>query len=357
MAYDIGPRLMAQLDQATLDIAALRPQVPARERERDRLQFAWDRLVARLAEVQREVVATERELEATHDRLEQLAIDAYTQGTSARVSAAVGSLFSANDLVDASRDMVIIDRYGTQENDLAQDYEEQKRELEARVALMQEQRVDVRGRLDAAISAYDDAVRALQDAQSLHEEARLGLVRFHELAVNSASPILGPNRLTPEDLAAFVRNSGHEPQLSVSIDELARLFIEESEAEGVRGDVMWAQSILETGWFGYEGSMVERHDNNFAGIGACDSCTRGLVFPDARTGVRAQVQALKIYVDDEYGPDNAKFPIIRPGMLRLGFRGDVHSWWDLTGRWATARNYGPRVYDIYLQMVAFARQR
>jgi hypothetical protein len=81
------------------------------------------------------------------------------------------------------------------------------------------------------------------------------------------------------------------------------------------------------------------------------------VFPDARTGVRAQVQGLKIYVDPSYGTDTAAHPIIRPGMLKLGFRGDVHSWWDLTGRWATARNYGPRVYDLYLQMVAFAVAR
>jgi hypothetical protein len=102
--------------------------------------------------------------------------------------------------------------------------------------------------------------------------------------------------------------------------------------------------------------MVERLDNNFAGIGACDSCSHGFVYPDARTGVRMQIQLLKIYVDPDFGPDTAKHPVVRPSSLKLGFRGKVHSWFDLTGRWATARNYGPRVYDIYMQMVAFSER-
>jgi hypothetical protein len=348
---------MAQLDQAKLDIETLRPQVPELQRARDRLQRAWDRLVAHLAETEAKVNEAKRELAATRDRLQQLAADAYTQGTPARVSAAVGSFLSANDVVDASRDMLIIERYGSQQDDVASGYERAKRELEREMRAIEHERVDLRGRLDEAIAAFDTTSRALTDAQDRYKDAQDGIERFQRLAVNSASPILGPNQLTASDLAAFVVEFGHHPHLSVPIDELARMYIEESTEEGVRGDVAWAQSILETGWFGYEGSMVDRFDNNFAGIGACDSCSHGLVFPDARTGVRVQMQALKIYVDPDYGPDNAAHEIIRPRMLRLGFRGDVHSWFDLTGTWATARNYGPRVYDIYMKMVEFAHNR
>jgi hypothetical protein len=357
MPMDAGPTIATQLRESRAALRALRGVVPARRRERDVLQVAWDRLVVRLADAQADIEVAKRELEATHDRLADLAVNAYTQGTPARMSAAVSSLLTADDVVGASRDLLLIEQYGAQEQDLATQYERQKRELERDVRVMEQQRVDVRGRLDVAIAAYDDAVRARDDARAQYAQAQVDLVRFHQLAVNSASPILGPNRLTAEDLAAFVRASGHRPQLSVPIEDLARMFIEESAAEGVRGDVAWAQSILETGWFGYKGSMVERHDNNFAGIGACDSCSRGLVFPDARTGVRAQVQGLKIYVDDEYGPRTAAHDIIRPGMLRLGFRGEVQSWWDLSGTWATARGYGRRVYDIYLQMVEHASTR
>jgi hypothetical protein len=266
-------------------------------------------------------------------------------------------VFSADDAIDAGRDLALIDRYGAREDELATEYEVQKREYERELDRMEEQRIALRAKLDAAEAAYDGAVNAYRNARQQRLEARQGLKRFHELAVNSASPILGPNRLTADDLAAFVVAHHDEPALTVPIRELAQLYIEESTDEHVRGDVAWAQSILETGWFGFKGSMVEREDNNFAGIGACDSCERGLVFPDARTGVRVQMQLLRTYVDPEYGPKTAKHEIIRPRTLKLGFRGDVKTWFDLTGRWATARNYGPRVYDIYLQMVEFAQER
>jgi hypothetical protein len=357
MAAGSGTALMTQLEAARANIARLRQEVPTRKATRDRLQRMWARLLDRLDEREADLRETKRELAATKDRLSQLAVDAYTQGASSRVGIALSSMFSANDIVDAGRDLALIDQYGSREDELATDYEEQRREYERDLDRMQAQRVDLRGRLDAAEAKYDGAVHAYETAKLLRLEAREGLKRFHVLAVNSASPILGPNRLTAGDLAAFVLETGHRPKVSVPIEELARLFIQESAQEHVRGDVAWAQSILETGWFGYKGSMVERHDNNFAGIGACDSCQRGLVFPDARTGVRAQVQALKIYADADYGPENAAHEIIRPGMLDLGFRGDADSWFDLTGTWATARNYGPRVYDIYLQMVEFARAR
>jgi exonuclease VII small subunit len=356
MAYDAGIKLIDQLEAAKNDLKVLRPAVPQRRRERDRVQRSWDRLAAKLADTREQVDERQRDLRATHDRLQQLAADAYTQGTPARMNAAVASLVNANDLVDASRNFLIVDRYGHQQDDLAVRYEREKRELEREVRQMEAERVDMRRRLDTAIDRYNATVEAFNAAKADLKEAREGIKRFKELAVNSASPILGPNQLTAEDLAAFVTLNGHHPQLTVPIEELAKIYIEESAEEGVRGDVMWAQSILETGWFGYKGSMVDARDNNFAGIGACDSCSHGLVFPDARTGVRAQVQLLKIYVDPDYGPENAKHEIVRPRALRLGFRGKVHSWWDLTGTWATARNYGPRVYDIYLKMVAFSRK-
>jgi hypothetical protein len=357
MAMDSGDDLMTQLEASRVQIVQLRKQVPIRKAERDRLDRAWTHLLQRLAQRKIDLDETKRELAATRDRLSQLAVDAYTQGSSTRISAALTSVFSADDVIDAGRDLALIDRYGASEDELAEEYEVQKREYERELDRMEEQRLVLRGKLDAAQAKYDEAVRAYENAREMRFEARQGLKRFHELAVNSASPILGPNRLTADDLAAFVVAHYDKPQLTVSVRKLARLYIEESADEHVRGDVAWAQSILETGWFGFKGSMVEREDNNFAGIGACDSCSRGLVFPDARTGVRVQMQLLRTYVDPDYGPETAKHEIIRPRTLKLGFRGDVKSWYDLTGRWATARNYGPRVYDIYLQMVEFAQQR
>ena len=57
------------------------------------------------------------------------------------------------------------------------------------------------------------------------------------------------------------------------IAELAGLYIEEGASTGVRSDIAFAQSMLETGGFSYPaGGQVLGTDNNFAGMGACDSC-------------------------------------------------------------------------------------
>jgi hypothetical protein len=163
---------------------------------------------------------------------------------------------------------------------------------------------------------------------------------------------MGPNMLSAGQLAAFVSAHGGRPHISVSIEALAQIYIEEGQKVGVRGDVAFAQSILETGWFEFNKSMVDPSDNNFAGVGACDTCKKGYSFPNARIGVRAQVQLLRIYVDRDVTVNSLPDPVLLPGSLRLGFRGRVHSWWDLTGRWATASNYGNALYDLYNRMVA-----
>src|SRR5205823_5152899 len=38
-----------------------------------------------------------------------------------------------------------------------------------------------------------------------------------------------------------------------------------------------------------------------------------------------------------------------------GVRGEVQTWWDLWGTWATGAFYGQRVYDIYERMATFAK--
>ena len=188
-----------------------------------------------------------------------------------------------------------------------------------------DQRVEVKERIEAADAHVDDMYALLANAHQRLTEAETELARFLELATTAGSPILGPNKLTAQQLADFVRASGQTPNITVTIDELAQLYIEESEKVGVRGDVAWAQSILETGFFGFEGSMVEPEDNNFAGIGACDSCTRGYRFADARLGVRAQMQLLRVYVDAKVTETSLPDPLLLPrhAAARLPRQGPV----------------------------------
>ncbi len=79
-----------------------------------------------------------------------------------------------------------------------------------------------------------------------------------------------------------------------TVAKLVKYFWEEGAAEGVRGDIALAQSIHETGWFQF-GNLVKPDQYNFAGLGATGPGHPGNKFPDARTGIRAQIQHLKAY--------------------------------------------------------------
>ena len=112
---------------------------------------------------------------------------------------------------------------------------------------------------------------------------------------------MGEARATAQQMALYCRSKNAEPKItSCSLEELAEMYLEEGKAEGVRGDVAWAQSLHETGFFKF-GGIVQPGQNNFAGIGALNGNAKGqaATFPDPRTGVRAQIQHLKAYASKE----------------------------------------------------------
>ena len=115
---------------------------------------------------------------------------------------------------------------------------------------------------------------------------------------------MGTAQLNARQMADWFESTGMPYRLAggMSIRELAQIFIEEGADEDVRGDVAFAQSVLETGYFRWA------IDNNYAGLGACDSCSGEPSFPSPRDGVRAQIQHLKNYGD----PDSRT-----PGLAHL----------------------------------------
>ena len=120
-------------------------------------------------------------------------------------------------------------------------------------------------------------------------------------AATEKTAIMGEAQATAQQMALFCRSKNSTPQLtSCSLEQLAEMFIEEGKAEGVRGDVAFAQSLHETGYFKF-GGIVLPTQNNYAGIGALNGNATGQAasFPDPRTGVRAQIQHLKAYASTE----------------------------------------------------------
>ena len=83
-----------------------------------------------------------------------------------------------------------------------------------------------------------------------------------------------------------------------SIQKFCQIYYEECETEGIKAEVAFAQAMLETGYLQFGGD-VKIEQFNFAGIGAVGGGAAGAYFKDVREGVRAQVQHLKCYANNE----------------------------------------------------------
>jgi len=159
--------------------------------------------------------------------------------------------------------------------------------------------------------------------------------------------ITGPAALSAGELAGWFATRGFTANTTVPLPVLAGLYIGLGTTENLRGDIAFAQSVIETGYFTFPtGGQVLGADNNFAGIGACDSCAHGWRFPDARTGVAAQLQLLHAYASPKRIPT--------PLVGRVGVAGCCPTWLSLSGVWATATNYGYAILAIYKQMLDWA---
>ena len=69
--------------------------------------------------------------------------------------------------------------------------------------------------------------------------------------------VMGPSQLTAAQIAAHVcaaNKCGAPWRPEITPEQMAQLFLDEGAAVGVRGDVAFAQSILETGWFNWPNS-------------------------------------------------------------------------------------------------------
>lgn len=169
------------------------------------------------------------------------------------------------------------------------------------------------------------------------------------------TPVLGQSRLTPEQIAAWFARQGVTPTIVTPILDLARTFVDEGNAQNVRGDIAFAQSVLETGWFAYRGSMVKATDNNYSGLGACDTCSRGAIFPTPAEGVRAQIQHLWIYADPTASVSRLARPLVDPRFLKVSPAGKSPTWEQMgNGNWATSPDYAVNVLLLYNRMLKSA---
>lgn len=113
----------------------------------------------------------------------------------------------------------------------------------------------------------------------------------------SYTKIMGTAVATAAQMEAYIKKVN--PSVAQSVLDMLPLYLSEGSAEGVRGDIAFAQSCLETGNFGFSGSAVTLEQNNFCGMGVTENGLKGNSFDTPQLGIRAQVQHLKAYATTE----------------------------------------------------------
>jgi hypothetical protein len=158
--------------------------------------------------------------------------------------------------------------------------------------------------------------------------------------------IMGNAVAAAEQMKAYLK--AKNPNVAQSVLDMVPLYLSEGKAEGVRGDIAFAQSCLETGNFTFSGSAVTLSQNNFCGMGVTANGMKGNSFDTPQFGIRAQVQHLKAYAST----DALKNACIAP-RFRYVTRGcaEYVEWLgqkeNPNGKgWAAGAGYGEKILSI-----------
>lgn len=207
-----------------------------------------------------------------------------------------------------------------------------------------------------------------------------GLIAFDAPTATAApttkTPVMGPSLLNASQLAAWYKQRAGTgaklPSLNNNVAALAQIFIDEGKRDGVRGDIAFVQSMLETGWLRYEGSQIIPSANNYSGIYAYNgrakivSCAHdkqvdangGLpnrCFSSPTIGARMQIQLLRSYADPAVKAMSGrliKAPSDRAGMAPI---------WEYFGGnncpcnkliWASSNTYPFHILQLYSQALS-----
>lgn len=168
--------------------------------------------------------------------------------------------------------------------------------------------------------------------------------------------IIGKSVATENQMKEYIKKVN--PSVSDSVVDMIRYYISEGETEGVRGDVAFAQSCLETGNFTFKGSAVTLSQNNFAGIGVTSNGMKGNSFETAQIGIRAQIQHLKAYASTKPLVNSCIDPRFNyvdrccsPYVEWLGIQENPYG-----KGWAAGSGYGKKILQILNNILSLGKE-
>ena len=158
--------------------------------------------------------------------------------------------------------------------------------------------------------------------------------------------IMGQAAATVQQMQAYIKKVN--PKVPDSVIKMIPLYVSEGALEGVRGDIAFAQSCLETGNFGFSGSAVTLNQNNFCGMGVTRTGVKGNSFKTPAEGIRAQIQHLQAYAST----DRLKNRCVDPRYTYVNRDCAPYVEWlgiqeNPKGQgWASGKNYGQKIINI-----------
>ena len=164
--------------------------------------------------------------------------------------------------------------------------------------------------------------------------------------------VMGRAAATVQQMQTYIKKVN--PKVSDSVIKMIPLYISEGAIEGVRGDIAFAQSCLETGNFTFSGSAVTLDQNNFCGMGVTRNGVKGNSFKTPQLGIRAQVQHLQAYGSTgrlKQTVVDPRYTYVTRGCAEyveyLGIQENPKHY-----GWAAGKNYGSKIIAILNNILA-----
>lgn len=168
---------------------------------------------------------------------------------------------------------------------------------------------------------------------------------------NQLTKIMGNAAAAEAQMTAYIR--AKNPSVAQSVLDMIPFYLSEGKAEGVRGDIAFAQSCLETGNFAFSGSAVTLSQNNFCGMGVTSNGMKGNSFETPQLGIRAQIQHLKAYASKDAlngACIDPRFQYVQRGCAEyvewLGQKENPQG-----KGWAAGADYGRKICNILSKII------
>ena len=197
------------------------------------------------------------------------------------------------------------------------------------------------------IEAKLDTKKAQEKVKPVKKEFWRGM----ELPVNYKQiSIFGDAVATKGQAVNLIKQNNPKVKLECDVEEIVAFYWAEAQREGVRPDIALAQALVETGYFGF-GGTVKPKQNNFCGLGTTGKKVKGAKFKTPELGVRAHIQHLLAYSAKKKPSTKIVDPRYELAHAIRSERGFVDKWSGLQGTWAMGSNYCEKIMVIYQAML------